>query len=219
MKSKKYLIILLPIFIIILFATPVFAFTGTVQYSTNEFTNPYLNTSNYFSDVYDYVTGLGYSSQNLYNGSCSDIENAMENKAIFIWSGHGNPGEMVTSDVDSFNIYAQNSTYNLSHDLPSGSLTNEIVWFQGCSQADTDPSYGNLLDAVTSKSSGYTTAIGVDGPYNMSEGYTWNDLTWKYAYNQNSSITDVIYQAANDTGAGSIDLDPLNSSMVVEYYI
>jgi len=175
----------------------------------------FLTSYGWPSDVSSYVSGIGYSLNTLYNGSCTSIENSMPSKAVFIWSGHGAAGEMRTTDNNFFNIYAQNSTYNLAHDLWSGSLSNEIVWFQGCSEANTDPSYGNFFSTALSKSTSGTRFLGVNEDYGWSTGKQWNFLTWQYAYNQQTSIINTIWQAANDAGTGSIY--PFNSTNVVEY--
>lgn len=215
MRKKSIILLFSIVLLSISLAVPALGFSGNVQYAVNNYDYP--DYSAVWPDmVSQYITGLGYTlNTKLQNGSASQIESTMQYKKIFIWSGHGNPGEMITTSNNFFNLYAKGTTYNLTSDLPSGSLTGSTIWFQGCQQALTDPSYGNLMDAVLSKSSYGTEVYASDISYAWDTGSDWNYYTWQYAYNRQVPIGSTIYDAANTAGAS--DLYGFDSTHVKGY--
>ena len=128
----------------------------------------------------------------------------MQNKDMFVWCGHGEPAIMLTGEGNWYDVYATEATYNIRDDLSSGSLTDEIVWYQGCSQAVTDSSYGNLLHETVEKADHGCEAYGVDINYGISTARTWNSYTWNYMYNRDDVIGECIYDAANTAGQNDL---------------
>lgn len=210
---KKCRILLGVILIFTLLALPAFSYAGTVQYATNYYTSTE-NSYSWMDDVSSYMSYLGYSYSRSHNPSASTIMSIIQGKDIFIWSGHDDPGTMITGSGNVYNAYATNATYCISDDVPADSI-NGTVWIQGCQGGLTSGSYGNLLIESVSKSYGYTNAYGVDITYGWSTGKSWNYYTWQYMYTRGQPMSTAIWDAANTAGQG--DIYGFNSSHVKNY--
>ncbi|MEA1961201.1 MAG: hypothetical protein U9N81_08020 [Bacillota bacterium] len=201
--------LIIPALLISLLSFPSICFASTVQYMTNDYGSKSSNL--WYSDVTTYMNNCGYSYSRISDPSASTILNNMGNKDIFVWSGHGESGKMVTTG--SFHVYGKNTIYCIEDDLNSGSFTNEIVWFQGCDQASYSSSNGNLLFECRDKSSYGGKFYGVDMTYLWASGRTWNFETWKNMAVNSFSFDEAIFVGANK--AGEHDWMGFNSSHVL----
>lgn len=144
--------------------------------------NPsYLDSQPWYNEVKSLMTTAGYTPTESYKAPATRILSDMQKSiGLFEWAGHGYPGEMVTSDGTTYNLYAKGSFYDIHDDLPSGSTTGKTWWFLGCSQGLSDSVNGDLWTEIAAKGSSTIKFFGVDTDYLQLTAQKWNLFSWQY---------------------------------------
>lgn len=159
-----------------------------------------IDTTGTATEVLPHLWYLGYDAGEYRNNSAASGITALKKSNIFIVDNHGNAGRIRfdTSSTNLTRLYATNSSLNggsdraIMQNVSGNGLSNvDLVLYMGCLTGNTDPVYGNLVDATLSK--GARCVYGWTEVTNVHDGTGWtNELFVGFTQGNNAYTSSML---------------------------